>query len=169
MENIREWLEASPISQSGTRDLEAAAHQEAPPHTWSEMQTPLIQQLREYWQLADQPRTKETPEAVPPPGGAPPAAIPPMTVWPGSLPSLWPEAVGRQTAQKLQEVAKPGVSLAPGRESTSQQHGPVAIHNVFQVNLNPGPSDRGSAPTSLAEELADILRQQALQHGIDVT
>jgi hypothetical protein len=70
--------------------------------------------------------------------------------------------------KKLQQLDKPGVYQTPGNEPT-QQHDRVEIHNVFQVSLNNGLGQFGSSPTSLAETLADILREQALHHGIDVT
>jgi hypothetical protein len=96
------------------------------------------------------------------------AVVPSLPPFQGACPPSWPELFGRQMVKKLQQLDKPGVYQTPGNEST-QQHDRVEIHNVFQVSLNNGLGQFGSSPTSLAETLADILREQALHHGIDVT
>jgi hypothetical protein len=45
----------------------------------------------------------------------------------------------------------------------------VEIHNVFQLAVDPRPGRDANRATELAEEIAGILHEQALQHGIDVT
>jgi hypothetical protein len=82
----------------------------------------------------------------------------------------WPEFFARQTAGKLQQLTKPGtVPPHTGLTTSTQVHDKVEIQNVFQVNLANDDGYGKSSLTSLAEALTDILREQALHHGIDVT
>jgi hypothetical protein len=83
----------------------------------------------------------------------------------------WPEMIGSALAERIHaSVAGQGSPLP----STSQPQTPppsnsgerVEIQNVFHIAVN---ADGAGAMPELSETLADILRQQAIQHGIDIT
>jgi hypothetical protein len=133
----------------------------------------LAKKLDQYWEMSQPARlTGTTPDKAAVGGANAPA--------PGASPSTplsfgqsraltrpsWPDLVGRHVAQKVpasgssssskRAVATPGVSEK------------LEIQNVFNIEVRsegPGAGSDGD----LSERIADILRDQALQHGIDIT
>lgn len=81
-----------------------------------------------------------------------------------AAPRAWPTSVGREVSQKLRSFAdvnvplKSRLSSAPGRQ----------IQNVFNIEVNHA-NHESSNFDDLGDRLAQILHEQALQHGIDVT
>ena len=45
----------------------------------------------------------------------------------------------------------------------------VEIQNVFNINMKAQDNGIGNSTMELSEKIADILREQAIQHGIDIT
>jgi hypothetical protein len=82
----------------------------------------------------------------------------------------WPEQVGQQAALQAQQfLARPGQNGSSRRVVGQLDAGSdkVEIQNVFNLEVQDGDGTRSTA--DLADTLADILREQAMQHGIDVT
>jgi hypothetical protein len=83
----------------------------------------------------------------------------------------WPELAGQDLAEQIQTFAR-GSSGAP-LDVLSQSVAPpgsperVEIKNYFQLAL--GGNGSPGARRELADRLADVLREQAIQHGIDIT
>lgn len=135
-------------------------------------ETPLARQLRRYWQRSEPETTSPLPADLP---GAE-ARRQSGSSWPH--PALnpapartWPDLVGQATARKVNELQRHAYGAGEQSQQAVHAGAPenVEIRNVFNIAL-PG-SDDGylQASTQLAESIADILREQALQHGIDLT
>jgi hypothetical protein len=82
----------------------------------------------------------------------------------------WPALTGQQLAGRLHTFVADGVTeplpvAAPPRES---QH--VASNSPFPTQAGSGADRTGDVSLfELSDQMAEILRQQAIQHGIDVT
>jgi hypothetical protein len=132
----------------------------------------LVKQLRCYWQLAE----PETDSSSPPDTPGMEGRSRPDPSWP--LPALnpsptrtWPDLIDQMAARKITHLQHHAHSSGEQSQQTVHADSPenVEIRNVFNIAL-PGHSDRHhQADTQLAETIADILREQALQHGIDIT
>ncbi len=134
----------------------------------------LVEKLREYWRLS---RPENSPEKIPAHPGSPITersnadtsfpALPRYTIAPGS----WPEMTGRQVAEKIDSFISgrgaPGLARSVRQVIQSDLPEKVEIQNVFNIQVRSEES-RGNS-RDLSEEIADILHEQALQHGIDVT
>lgn len=135
-----------------------------------------ISKLRDYWQLSlkDQNSKKDKgrliDEDIEREKDTIPFALPPA----GTLSQRsWPERIGKQAAQKIHSLSFGEKMKGHSRhiQQTSQSHLPekLDIHNIFNIDVK-AEGDRGMDFTrDLSEKIADILRHQALQHGIDIT
>lgn len=81
----------------------------------------------------------------------------------------WPELTAQQVARKVRAL---GANASPGRARQTVNSGlpeKVEIQNVFNIEVQAGGSGSAASADDLSEKIADILREQALQHGIDIT
>jgi hypothetical protein len=129
----------------------------------------LVEALRRYWARpeAEDP-ARGSPAGVPAHAVAPRAPSPPLA---GRLagdggaggPATTVRALDRRLRSFLTGDRR---SLAATAETLAAPGQRVQIHNVFNVTL---PEDgRRDATAELAERIGDILREQALEHGISV-
>lgn len=136
----------------------------------------LLIKLREYWQLNERAQSSVSPAPLPPQS---PAAESPKNARP--LPAAhfgeeartrWPEVTGQQFARKLGAAASTSSGSFQRVEQRVNTDAPerVEIQNIFNVEVRAeGASGATSLPADLSESIADILREQAIQHGIDLT
>ena len=78
--------------------------------------------------------------------------------------SPWPTSVGRDVSQKLRSFADVNHPLKSRLSSAPDGR----IQNVFNIEVNEA-NHQSSSFDDLGDRLAQILHEQALQHGIDVT
>jgi hypothetical protein len=88
-------------------------------------------------------------------------------------PRPWPEMTGQEIAEKLHAFVsgQRGFNSSEHIRQTIPVNSPekVEIQNIFHIEVKAaGDRDPGSLQ-DLSEKITDILRQQALQHGIDIT
>jgi hypothetical protein len=134
----------------------------------------LVKKLREYWQLAGHAQSPDRASTPPPvamqPEGTKGAQPLPGTTGTGASPGRWPEVTGRQLARKLDDAA----ASAPGSFKRVQQtvHDTpekVEIQNIFNVEVRADGGRAAGFSDDFSESIADLLREQAIQHGIDLT
>jgi hypothetical protein len=131
-----------------------------------------VAKLEEYWRLSQQEpiaeQNKNAAMRMAKEGGkSAPAFSAPMNK-PVVAPT-WPEMTGQQIAQKLHAfVSGRGAAVM---EQMRQANTPeqLEIRNVFNIEVKTGGKSGAEAFSDLSEKIADILREQALQHGIDIT
>jgi hypothetical protein len=133
----------------------------------------LVAKLREYWRLDERAPSQDS--ASPPPAAATPeefkeAQTPHAAANAGSPRGRWPEATGQQLARKLAATAAaPPGSFKRVQQTVHDSPDKVEIQNIFNVEVHAdGPAGAGLAG-DFSEAIADILREQAIQHGIDLT
>ena len=129
-----------------------------------------VEKLREYWHLHCQPQTNDEPEGNQRTGVAKERGrkVPAQTLPDSPLASQsWPRMTGRQVAQKLGAFVSGDIDTSgqAGQPLPSGAPEKIEIQNTFHIEVKSG-RDR---TTELSERIADILREQALQHGIDIT
>ena len=129
--------------------------------------------IHEYWRLS-----AETEREPIPPGTAPAVwhgerHLPDMSDLPGQAPNMsaWPEMMGRELAGRLQAFAA-GQGGAPAPAPQVQE--PALTHTAERIEtLNGVPTahhpDNTSTLQALSDQMATILRHQAIYHGIDLT
>lgn len=133
--------------------------------------TTFVRVLEEYWHRAAEAQDGRQ--------GDPEAAAPAGQAW-RSLSDLqlaagrllgtrsWPDSTGREVAEHIQAfVSGSGFRNPPSRPAAPTARDQVAIHNVFHIAVNTDGGDPSGR--DLPDRLAEILREQAVQHGIDVT
>ncbi len=135
----------------------------------------LVERLREYWCLCqeEQMSARASREAIAMVAGQgrgavtsppPPPALPP--------PRSWPEIAAWQAARKLYALASGGSRFGPAgrvqQKIKSDLPEKVEIQNIFNVEVK-GEKDLSGSIADLSEKIADILREQAIEHGIDIT
>jgi hypothetical protein len=136
----------------------------------------LIEKLREYSELSQtNPDSSEaryqTPTAATLAESQAEVGFP--TAWPApAARRAWPEFIGRQVAGKTRAAAS-GLPLDKSYGQAGLTAGPgsperVEIQNVFNIEVKTS-DNNGASIEDLAEKMTDILQEQALQHGIDVT
>lgn len=97
--------------------------------------------------------------------GSPVVGLPPQ--------ASWPQLTGEEMVKRLQiftsEVSNAGAPPSSnGTFSTmAQSYGP--IQNSFHIEVNMNGRSTDESGQDLSEQIADVLRGQAMQHGIDVT
>lgn len=158
---------ATPLSSTGKTDsVEGSESQNIAPV--------LVEKLREYWRLS---RPENSPEKISAYPGSPITdggnadasfpALPRYTPAPGS----WPEMTGQQAAKNIDSFISgrgtPGSVRSVRQVIQSDLPEKVEIQNVFNIQVKNEESRENSR--DLSEKIADILHEQALQHGIDVT
>jgi hypothetical protein len=132
---------------------------------------PLLERkLQQYWKLSQPGRTGyRNPGESSPAGGISQTSVAgfsePLGLTPASRP--WAELVGREISRKARAASNQIHSEA----SSSMSHrstGNVEIQNVFNIEVRSG-SNGANGFDDLSERITEILNEQALQHGIDVT
>ena len=124
-----------------------------------------VNSLNRYWQAAREARdTRHS-------GSQPVTEFPANTVSfpagdfePGPAPRAWPTSAGRDVSQKLRSFVDVNVPLKSRLSSAPDRQ----IQNLFNIEVNQA-SQQSSNYDDLGDRLAQILHEQALQHGIDVT
>lgn len=171
-------------SASGSEDSAHPAHalpgtqaEAAGEQGWRRGSVPsmLARKLDEYWR-ADRRAAPSGRETWPSPGRDEPAKRPAVlqpTPWFNRpAPPPWPERVARHASGKVAHLLTQSGSNGPAQrvQQTLKADLPekVEIQNVFNLEVGTGGFGQGST-SDLAEAIADILHEQALQHGIDVT
>lgn len=136
----------------------------------------LTQLLQEYERL--RPQSPDLSQSV---GESPTAAHPGHSVkqetkkpMEGSLSTTrWPQITGDQVATRLQAFvsgASVSASVPPVHEaSNTSPTNPGAIQNSFHIQVNMRGENDHQWNSDLSEHIADVLREQAIQHGIDLT
>ena len=80
-----------------------------------------------------------------------------------AVPRAWPSLAGRDVSAKLKSL-----SNSPPQSTRQNSRPDPQVQNVFNISVN-----HANQPTptydDLGERIAEILHEQALQHGIDVT
>ena len=131
----------------------------------------LVEKLQEYWELSQQELISErSSNQLLRMENDGKRNLPSFSASPNSNLALrsWPEMTGQQIAQKLRAFAS-GREVSKQVQQTIHTNLPerVEIQNVFNLEVK---SERAAdSMADLSEKIADILREQALQHGIDVT
>jgi hypothetical protein len=136
----------------------------------------LIKKLQTYWQLSQQEATLKQ-SAV----DAANEGIDTLTKMPpflSSTPNLtssqaWPEITGQRASQILGSLVtgQPLSGTAKTVKQTIRTDLPdkVEIRNIFNVEVKSQTEHGDRSIPDLSEKIADILREQAVQHGIDIT
>jgi hypothetical protein len=156
----------TPLSSTGKTDsVEGSEPQNITPV--------LVEKLREYWQLSRPENPSEKVSTYP---GGPitdrdnAASFPAITRH-APIQTSWPEMTGRQVAEKIDSFISgrgaPGLARSVRQVIQSDLPEKVEIQNVFNIQVKSEESRENSR--DLSEKIADILHEQALQHGIDVT
>jgi hypothetical protein len=125
----------------------------------------LVNSLNRYWQAVreardtrdsrSQPETEFPANAVSFPGEDSEQRI---------APRAWPTSVGRDVSQKLRSFVDVNVPLKSRLSSAPQGQ----IQNPFNIEVNQA-SHQSPTFDDFGDRLAQVLHEQALQHGIDVT
>ncbi len=88
-------------------------------------------------------------------------------------PTTWPHLTGEEVATRLQtfvENTSRGGDLPTANEAfstSSKSHG--WIQNSFHIQVNMGSRNTDETTGDLSEQIAGVLREQAMQYGIDLT
>jgi hypothetical protein len=76
----------------------------------------------------------------------------------------------QQLANRLHGFVADGAPPQPGELTATPGEGQrVEISNTFHIQVGSAGRGEDAAQTDLSDEVAEILRQQAIQHGIDVS
>jgi hypothetical protein len=59
-------------------------------------------------------------------------------------------------------------SAATPLEQSEKGEGPVEVQNIFHIQVHPQ-ADGIASLQGLSDQVTEILREQAVQHGIDIT
>jgi hypothetical protein len=142
----------------------------------SEMPRSLLsEKLREYWELSQSQQVEEktsTGTAAAATKGILPQFPAPSRLSAERTQSSWPEITAQQLARKIRSSVddRPSThmtqTISSGAPGSKEK---VEIQNVFNIEMNPGSGRSVDFTDDLSERLSDILLEQALQHGIDVT
>lgn len=139
--------------------------------------TPIfVERLREYWHLNQSGHTSgenpnlHDPETMDVKGDK---AFSPALLPNAHSSRSWPEMIGRQLDHKLRPFVSGKESPASSgniqKSTQSELPEKVEIQNVFNIEVKPEGNGNTGPNTELSEKITDILREQALQHGIDIT
>jgi hypothetical protein len=144
--------------------------------------TLLAREVEEYFQPAPAsasqpaPMTAEPRPALPKDAGAARAVAhlgsgPAAAASAGALLARgWPVLSGRLVAERLQAFVAGGLPPEPGGAAGSSGEGQrVEVNNTFHIQVGSAADRDGSPLGELSNQVAEILRQQAIHHGIDVT
>ena len=81
----------------------------------------------------------------------------------------WSDMIGREVAEKVRSIASGQTTSRSAQTIPTNLPEKVEIQNIFKVEVKPQTDNQDSSVTDLSEKIADIIREQALQHGIDIT
>lgn len=130
----------------------------------------LVEKLREYWELSQREQQREyvlnqKDDICKETGKNISSSIsPPAT----SIMHSWPEITEQQISQKIRSIisGQEPFDFPEHAEIQNNLPGKVEVKNVFNIDMKASGS---SSINDLSEKIVDILREQALQHGIDIT
>lgn len=137
----------------------------------------LLKKLDEYWQMSNQSTPAENKEKAEGHRLADKEKqLPFPDSWQRDLVNdrSWSDRTGMNVAQKLHQFTNDMGSSRRNSELQNPTQFPTVskeqpIHNVFNIHVR-GEEKNGEGNLSeLSEHIADILREQAIQHGIDIT
>lgn len=132
----------------------------------------LAKKLQEYWELSkpQQPSEKASSQTTSTEAKSKtPATTHPPWHPTTQAPRSWPELTAQQVAQRIRSL---GASTSSSRVLQTVNSNPpekVEIQNVFNIEVKAGAERGTGSADDLSERIADILGEQALQHGIDIT
>ncbi|UCH93946.1 MAG: hypothetical protein JSV88_27270 [Candidatus Aminicenantes bacterium] len=90
-----------------------------------------------------------------------------------SRPNSWPKMTEDQVAREINAFMKARSDLSTAGQThqafSPDDPGKIRIQNAFNIKLGDDGQREVGTLGSLAEKISDILREQALQHGIDIT
>ncbi len=91
--------------------------------------------------------------------------------WPNSAqpPRSWPEITGQQAARRISSLGTEASSYRAVQTVNTSAPEKVEIQNIFNIEIGAASSRGEGWADNLSEQIADLLREQALQHGIDIT
>jgi hypothetical protein len=131
----------------------------------------LAQKLKQYWELHHNQETmkKEAAQQRASDTQLNEAELHPQSTSRSCSTSSWPE----QTAQQLaRQMSGAGRALSSSQTRQQVQTGTpdkLEIQNIFNIELKSSAGNLTDPASKLADSLSEILREQALQHGIDIT
>ena len=124
-----------------------------------------VNSLNRYWQAVREAReTRHSGSQTVTEFPANPGSFPDGDSEQHTAPRAWPTSVGRDVTQKLRSFVGVDVPLKSGLGSAPDRQ----IQNLFNIEVNQA-SHQSSNYDDFGDRLAQILHEQALQHGIDVT
>jgi hypothetical protein len=149
----------------------AAPMPDRPVSSAGQAESLLESRLREYWRLHTAAPAAHAAAPTPPaaPRTARAAAAPPAVgLTPSPNGAGWPERAGREAARRVFGPAGTALSAAPvslaDMGATAPLAQPVQMRNEFHITVGAHEDD-----DALADRIAELLREQALRHGIDLT
>jgi hypothetical protein len=131
----------------------------------------LLARLDEYWHLLlAEAKQKNTPDALPATARHAVHESPAAPI--GLVPSFrrWPEATGQWLTERIAETSdqEQAATSRAGLSQIVDKTRNVEISNIFNIDVKM--QNDGHMPSdNLSEKIAAILREQAMQHGIDIT
>lgn len=132
----------------------------------------LAAKLQEYWELGwPQETSKKDSNQISGAGAKSETSTAPQSPWhlAAQAPRSWPEITAQQVGRRIQSLAAGASSGHALQTINSSSPDKVEIQNIFNIEVK---TEGGRGPgfaDDLSERIANILREQALQHGIDIT
>jgi hypothetical protein len=131
----------------------------------------LAQKLKQYWELHHNQETmkKEAVQQRASNTQLNEAELHPQSTSRSRSASSWPEQTAQQLARQMRGA---GRSLSSSQTRQQVQTGTpdkLEIQNIFNIELKSSAGNLTDTASELADSLSEILREQALQHGIDIT
>lgn len=136
----------------------------------------LVTKLETYWKLVrenmNNKRAVENTRSAGSPIETPIKDRFPDAIDPGHGPQ-WPSMIGQAAARRIKAFQAAGTPSSGSGHPMHQQQMSIAdkidIQNIFKIEM-PSRAEQPSDPGyDLSDKIADILRHQAIQHGIDIT
>jgi hypothetical protein len=130
----------------------------------------LVTSLKRYWQSMREDRpSNQAPQSTTIATDSPKraASVPVSNADEPLTPRAWPTLVGRDLSEKLRSFGENAHQLARPPLRTSRVDSDRQIQNIFNIEFN-NSNQHSPNYDDLGERIAEILHEQALQHGIDV-
>jgi hypothetical protein len=165
---------SAPLQSSGRRRHAAVARQTTHPRQHEAAVAPIFsRKIHEYWRVSAETEREPTPPGTSTVARHSEHHLADLSDLPGkaSETSAWPEMPGRELAVRLQAFAAGqggALASAPQAQESTASHTAERIETPNGMPTAPHP-DNASTLQALSDNMATILRTQALHHGIDLT
>src|SRR5688572_20970670 len=128
----------------------------------------LVKSLRRYWQINSETHAvnRLNPAQLPTESFSNTVAAAVTQSDQQITPRVWPKSVGREVSAKLRSVTDNVIPSLKSAPLTAPPDRP--IQNVFNISVN-NQNQHDPNYDDLGERIAQVLHEQALEHGIDVT